>query len=75
MEKEFDNKITLDNEIKALEGKLKDLKKGYEKTIHDFADGIVNQKIINLLNQSFQIQGYIEKKKMQCRDCRSLQAR
>jgi len=49
MEKEFDNKSTIDNEIKALEAKLKDLKKGYEKTIHDFADGIVNQKIINLL--------------------------
>jgi hypothetical protein len=42
MEKENENSSAIDNEIKALEAKLKELKKGYEKTIHDFANGIVN---------------------------------
>ena len=45
MEKENANNPAIDIEIKALESKVKDLKKGYEKTIHDFSDGIVYQLI------------------------------
>jgi len=41
MEKEKEKISAIDIEIKSYEAKLKEMKKGYEKTIHDFADGMV----------------------------------
>lgn len=32
----------IDNEIFELNSRLKELKKGYERTIHDFAKGKIN---------------------------------
>ena len=40
-EKEKEKLSAIDIEIRSYEAKLKEMKKGYEKTIHDFANGIV----------------------------------
>jgi hypothetical protein len=46
MEKEKEKLSAIDIEIRSYEAKLKEMKKGYEKTIHDFANGIVIYLII-----------------------------
>ena len=39
--------FALDREIAELQGKLTEMKKGYEYTVHQFAKGIINQYINN----------------------------